>query len=99
MKSSIVRLLGCLGLSMTMFTTGCAGEAEPSPAEPLDVDLEAATLEQALESMRQIDARLKADPNDAQAWSAAEQLRTRFDELNHLVARVELAEKHAVSFY
>lgn len=63
------------------------------------IDVEPATLDEAIHSLAQIDALLDDDPADARALAARAALRPRLDQLNHLVARVEPKAGHVVSFY
>lgn len=74
---------------------GCVG----APADASGLNSTPESLDEAEETLALIDAMLDADPEDAQALSALQALRPRLDELNHLVARVELGPDHDVSFY
>jgi hypothetical protein len=57
------------------------------------------TLEQAEAQLDALDARLAVAPNDPAALVALEALRATLDELNGMVAKVEIARGHSVTFY
>jgi hypothetical protein len=84
-----------LSVSLTLLGA-CAQEALPESAP---IDVHPASLDQAKASITQIEALLRANPQDARALAARRALLPRLDELNHLVARVETTPGHVVSFY
>ena len=63
------------------------------------VDLAPESLEASEHTLAQIDAMLEVDPNDPAALEMLEALGPRLDELNHLVAEVELSPDHSVRFF
>ncbi|WAS90836.1 hypothetical protein [Nannocystis punicea] len=63
------------------------------------IDVEPATHEAAAASLKQINALLDKDPADARALAALAAIQPKLDELNHLVARVNVAPGHEVGFY
>jgi hypothetical protein len=73
---------------------GCAAGAELD-----DLDLAPESFEAAEATLARIDAMLEADPEDPLAWDALATLRPRLDELNHLVARIDVGPNHTVSFF
>ncbi len=89
-RGRIRRYVGVVALLLGM--AGCAADVG-------GVDLAPASLEEAEQTLTQIDAMLDANPEDAEALEMLEVLRPRLDELNHLVARIDLAPKHTVRFY
>jgi hypothetical protein len=90
-------------LSIPFLCAACGGN-DPSAEEAtngnaVDVNTNPLSLEEAGESLTLIDELLAQDPEDAEALAALEEIRFRLDELNHLVARVELSPGRLVSFY
>jgi hypothetical protein len=83
-----------VGLS---FGAACNQPPQPSETEPLNV--QPATLQEANETVARITHLQEANPQDARALDAIKRMQPRLDELNHLVARVELEPGHRVSFY
>lgn len=63
------------------------------------IDVEPTTHEGAAASLKQINALLDADPADARALAALAAIQPKLDQLNHVVARVNVAPGHEVSFY
>jgi len=64
-----------------------------------DINLDPATLDEADNSLALLNERQAADPKNP-AWPAAyARLRSRLDQLNHLVARTEAEPGRIVSFY
>lgn len=84
-------LKGGLALALAGLA-GCAVGSE-------DINVAPASLDEAEESLRQIDEILEADPQDADAREALRMLQPRLDALNNLVARVAINDTHTVSFY
>ncbi len=91
------RIIKPLFLAVLVASLG-ACDQEPLPKNE-EIDVNPASLEEARTSIAQIEARLRAHPQDARALQAVQALRPKLDELNHLVARVEATPGHVVSFY
>ena len=79
-------------IALLLGLAGCAAEVGAPNLAP-------ASLDEAEDTLRHIDAMLDANPEDEEAWEMLEVLQPRLDELNHLVARIELAPGHTVRFY
>jgi len=74
----------------------CAG---PVGLDRASLDLSPTTFEEAEGVLAQIDEALAIDPNDEVALQALQDLQPALDALNGVVARVEVAPGHAVTFY
>jgi hypothetical protein len=85
-----------LSILAATLLAACNQSAAPDNEE---LDVQPATLEAAAATAAHIGRLQKADPNDPRALDAIHRMQPRLDQLNHLVARVELEPGHAVSFY
>jgi hypothetical protein len=73
---------------------------DPAPSgDSGKIDVLPASLDEAEQTIRQIEQLMKSNPNDRLAIEATKKLGPRLDELNHLVARIEPKPGHFVSFY
>jgi hypothetical protein len=79
-----------------LMTIACGAEPQ-EPSEHINVD--PTTLAEAAESLSAIERRLRESADEPFAHEALAKLRPRLDELNHLVARVEVRPGQFVSFY
>ncbi|WP_426754869.1 hypothetical protein [Myxococcus sp. Y35] len=93
MKSKCPSWLGFL-LTVVLVPTGCSDT--PEGAQAL-ISLAPSSLTEAQVTLQQLDRLYETDPEAAR--EAVRKLRPKLDELNHLVARVEIAPEHFVEFY
>lgn len=83
--------------ALTILAACSGGGDARKDVEPIDV--QAANLDQVTEVLAKIQALQAVDPGDLRAADALERLLPVIDRLNHLVARIEVAPDHVVSFY
>lgn len=79
---------------LALTASGCSESPSESRRQP---NTDPSSLEEAKVSLQEIDQLRGSDP--VAAMAAAQKLRPKLDELNRLVARVELAPEHFVDFY
>jgi hypothetical protein len=82
-------------LSVVLGLAACSGESPSDSGTAVNVN--PSTLDEVTDSVSQIDAIYKRDPQAARV--ALDKLQVKVDELNHLVARVEASPGHYVGFY
>ncbi|NOJ83414.1 hypothetical protein [Myxococcus xanthus] len=81
-------------LAATLGSTGCS---DSLGEEQTPIELNPSSLTEAQLSLQRIDKLYESNP--VAALEAKQQLRPRLDEINHLIARVEMAPEHHVEFY
>jgi hypothetical protein len=77
---------------------GC-GQGPTGTEQTAEINVHPTSFEEAKESIEQIAALQRKDPQDARALSALQAILPSLDALNHLVARVQPKTGHVVSFY
>ncbi|QDE84904.1 MULTISPECIES: hypothetical protein [Myxococcus] len=93
MKSKCAFRLGIL-LMTSLVSAGCGDGLEETQAP---IDLSPSSLSAARLSFQRIDRLYESDP--AAAVEASRRLRPKLDELNQLLARVEVSREHFIEFY
>jgi hypothetical protein len=96
---SLTQIFACDAVDDTDASALITVADAPDGLRTAEIDVHPATLDDAVESLAQIDALLDADPADPRGLAARIALRPRLDELNHLIARIEPMPGHVINFY